>query len=182
LRRGVHGSAIGLTSIAGPRDCLQNPPPPGEQSQVASVYRKRAFTYMSEHKSRVPLVVAARIARTWGLYRPIDMVSFNEGEGREAWVTRLGIFVYYPTLIAAIGGVVLLIRRRAWRALYLLVVPVVTTTMGVAVTFGQTRFRAAAEPSLAILAAVAAVALVAGLRNRRDMEIPRTDPAVAVPS
>jgi len=34
-------------------------------------------------------MVAARIGRTWSLYRPLDMVNFNKGEGRESWVTRL---------------------------------------------------------------------------------------------
>ena len=38
--------------------------------------------------------------------------------------------------------------------------PAIAVTFGVAVTYGQTRFRAAAEPSLAVLAAVAVVALV----------------------
>ena len=56
-------------------------------------------------------------ARTWSLYRPLDMVAFNKGEGREEWVTRLGLIVYYPTLIAAIGGaVVMWLRRSAARA------------------------------------------------------------------
>ena len=50
-------------------------------------------------------------------------------------------------------------RRRARRALWVLLVPAIGVTVGVAVTYGQTRFRAAAEPSLAILAAVAGAAL-----------------------
>ena len=55
-------------------------------------------------------------------------------------------------------------QRRARRALWVLLVPAIGVTVGVAVTYGQTRFRAAAEPSLAILAAVAAVVLYAYLR------------------
>ena len=174
-----YGSAIGLTSVAGPRNCLQNPPPPGDQSQVSSVYRKAAFTYISDHKSRLPVVVAARIGRTWGLFRPFDMVAFNVGEGRERWVTRLGILAYYPTLIAAIGGGVVLWRRRRWRELYALLVPAAAVTVGVAVTYGQTRFRAAAEPSLAILAAVGAVAFVQWLLSRRGTASSRTDQLVS---
>jgi hypothetical protein len=69
----------------------------------AAVYRRRAFDYIEAHKRRLPLVVAARIGRTWSLYRPLDMVSFNKGEGREPWVTRLGLVAYYPTLIAAVS-------------------------------------------------------------------------------
>ena len=39
----------------------------------------------------MPIVVLARVARTWSLYRPLDMVRFNAGEDREGWVTRLGL-------------------------------------------------------------------------------------------
>ena len=112
---------------------------------------------MKNHLRRVPLVVAARIGRTWSLYRPLDMVAFNKGEGRESWVTRLGLLVYYPTLLLAIAGAVVMWRRHARRALWVLLVPAISLTIGVAITYGQTRFRAAAEPSLAILAAVGAL-------------------------
>jgi 4-amino-4-deoxy-L-arabinose transferase-like glycosyltransferase len=149
--RGPH---TGLTSIAGPRSCLDDPPPPGDQSQVARRYRERAFDYMGDHKGRVPAVMAARVGRTWGVFRPADMVWFNLGEGRERWVTRLGMVAYYPTLVAAVAGAVLL-WRRSRPALWVLAVPAVVVTAGAALTYGQTRFRAAAEPSLAILAAVA---------------------------
>ena len=93
------------------------------------------------------------------------MVNFNKGEGRESWVTRLGLLVYYPTLIVAIAGAVVMWRRRARRALWVLLVPAIALTVGVAVTYGQTRFRAAAEPSLAILAAVGVLSLFPRLRT-----------------
>ena len=100
------------------------------------------------------------------LFRPGDMITYNTGEGRERWVTRLGYAVYFPTLVAAVIGAVLLGRRRQRFALAVLLAPAVAVTVGVAVTYGQTRFRAVAEPSLAILAAVALVALVRGSRRR----------------
>lgn len=162
-----YGHGIGLTSITGPGACIDNPPPPGDQSQVEAVYRKRALHYMRAHLRRLPAVVAARVGRTWSLYRPLDMVAFNKGEGREAWVTRLGLVAYYPTLIAAIAGAVIMWRRRARRALWVLLVPAIAVTIGVALTYGQTRFRAAAEPSLAILAAVAVAAGVAEIARSR---------------
>ena len=46
--------------------------------------------------------------------------------------------------------------------------PMVVVTIGAIITYGQTRFRAAAEPSLALLAAVGIVALVAHLRSRKE--------------
>lgn len=161
--RVYYGGGIGLTSLDPP--CIDHPHPPGDQSVVAKVYRKRAFDYMGDHASRVPVVVAARIGRTWSLFRPLDMLSYNEGEGRERWITGLGLWTYYPLLAAAVAGAVVL-ARRSRRDLWILLVPVAAVTIGVAVSYGQTRFRAAAEPSLAILAAVALVAWFAERRDR----------------
>jgi hypothetical protein len=173
-----YGKGIGLTAITGPHACIDYPPPPGDQSQVAKVYRTRAFHYMREHWRRVPLVVAARIGRTWSLYRPLDMVNFNKGEGRESWVTRLGLLVYYPTLLLAIAGAIAMWRRRARRALWVLLVPAIALTAGVAATYGQTRFRSAAEPSLAILAAVGVLTLFPWLaRQWRSSAVPSSSQA-----
>jgi asparagine N-glycosylation enzyme membrane subunit Stt3 len=114
----------------------------------------------------VPIVMLARVARTWSLYRPLDMVKFNAGEDREQWVTRLGLIAYYPTLLAAVGGVAVLWRRRRRAVLWVLCAPIMVVTIGAVVTYGQTRFRAPAEPSLAILAAVGIVALIDRIRSR----------------
>jgi hypothetical protein len=152
------GKGIGLTTFQ--QGCLSDPPPPGDQSQVAKVYRERAFHYMRTHAGRAVLVAFVRVGRTWSVFRPFDMVTFNENEGRPAWATRLGIFVFYPTLLFAIAGCVLLWKRRKRWFLWILLVPAIVVTLSSAATYGQTRFRAAAEPSLAVLAAVAVVALV----------------------
>ena len=109
----------------------------------------------------------ARIGRTWSFYRPADMIRYNQGEGREAWVTRLGLVAFYPTLVAAIAGVVVLLRRRARWVGWILCVPVITVTLTSVLTYGQTRFRAAAEPSLAVLAAVALGAAWSGWQRSR---------------
>ncbi|HUI48739.1 MAG TPA: glycosyltransferase family 39 protein [Acidimicrobiia bacterium] len=156
-----HGSATAFWSLS----CAANPPP-GDQSQASSALRRRGLDYMRAHLGRLPVVVAARIGRTWSLFRPLDMVKLNTGEDREEWVTRLGLVVYYPTLLLAIAGSVVLWRRRASRfALWVLLVPPIIVTLNTMATYGQTRFRAGAEPSLALLAAVGAVAIVRRLRR-----------------
>jgi 4-amino-4-deoxy-L-arabinose transferase-like glycosyltransferase len=149
------GPAIGLTDLSGP-PCLPVPPK-GDQSVVAAAYREQAFTYMREHPGRVPVVVLARIGRDWSVFRPGDMLSINEGEGRPSWVTGLGMVVYYPLLIGAVIGAVLLWRRRAW--LWPLLVPGVVVTIGTLFAYGQTRFRVPAEPCIVVLAAVALAAI-----------------------
>jgi len=158
-----HGPGIGLWTLG---DCTGSLDRPGDQSEVSSAYRRKAFDYIADHKSRVPVVVLARVGRTWSLYRPLDMVTFNAGEDRERWVTRLGLVAYYPTMIAAIGGGVVLWRRRSRAALWVLCTPIAVVTIGAVITYGQTRFRAPAEPSLAILAAVGIVALLGRIRSR----------------
>ena len=155
------GDAIGFWNLG----CASNAPP-GDQSQVSSTLRHRGLSYMKDHASRLPAVVLARVGRTWSLFRPTDMVQLNTGEGRERWVTRLGLVAYYPTLLLAVAGAVALWRRRARAALWILVVPAIIVTLNTMVTYGITRFRAGAEPSLAILAAVAVVALAGRVRAR----------------
>ena len=157
-----HGQATGFWTIA---TCADNVPP-GDQSQVASALRHRGLDYMRAHASRVPLVVLARLGRTWSFFRPIDMVKLNTGEDREEWVTRLGLLAYYPTMLFAIGGAVVLWRRRARAVLWALLVPSIIVTINTIVTYGQTRFRAGAEPSLALFAAVGGVAFVQWGRTR----------------
>lgn len=150
------GTGIGLTFLEPP--CIDQPQPRGDQSQVSDVYRRRAIRYMRAHASRVPLVVAARVGRTWGVFRPKDMLSYNLGEGRERWVTLLGLLAYYPLAVLGIAGGWFLVRQRRGQ-LWPLLVPVATVTIGVAVTYGQTRFRSAAEPTIVVLAAVALVGI-----------------------
>jgi 4-amino-4-deoxy-L-arabinose transferase-like glycosyltransferase len=158
-----YGAGTGLTTFQ--KGCVDHPPPPGDQSDVAKVYRNRAFHFIRTHAGRALVVAFARVGRTWSLYRPLDMVSYNTLEGRESWVTRLGLLLYYPTLLFAIGGGVLLWKWRERWILWILVCPAIAVTVGSAATYGQTRFRAAAEPSLALLAAVGIVALAGRIQH-----------------
>jgi 4-amino-4-deoxy-L-arabinose transferase-like glycosyltransferase len=161
-----HGSGTGFWAL----ECAGHTPP-GDQSVVSSALRTRGLDYAKANAGRAPMVVLARLGRTWSLFRPADMIKLNTGEDREEWVTRLGLIAYYPTLLLAIAGVVVLARRRARAALWVLLVPVFVVTINTIITYGQTRFRAAAEPSLALLAAVGAVALVEYLRHGRRASV-----------
>ena len=160
-----YGNGIGLTDLK----CL-GPNPRGDQSVDSKIFRDRAFDYIRAHKKRSVLVAFARVGRTWSLFRPWDMVSYNKGEGREGWVTTLGLIAYYPLLIAAVGGWVVMRRRR--RRSWPLLVPALIVTISSAATYGQTRFRVPAEPTLVVLAAVAIAAVVA-----RDWPARRKQPA-----
>jgi hypothetical protein len=140
--------------------CL--PDVPGDRSEVSTEYKERAFDYIREHADRVPAVVAIRVGRLWSAYRPGDMVWYNHGEGREKWISRLGLWFFYPLVVLAAAGAVIL--RRSWAALWPLLVPVAIVTFIGALSYGQVRFRAPAEPSIVVLAAVAVVAAARRLR------------------
>ena len=151
-----YGPSTGLTSLD---DCIPKRPPAGDQSVASRIYRDKAFDYIKAHKGRAVVVEAARVGRDWGLFRPGDMLKWNEAEGRPSWITGLGMFFYYPILLLAIGGVVVLRRRRTRQ--WPLLVPPIIVTVGTVLSYGQTRFRVTAEPSLVVLAAVAIVAVSA---------------------
>ena len=146
------GSATGLTFLEPP--CIDIPEPPGDQSEVSAFYRDRAFEYMGDNLGRVPVVAAARIGRTWNLWRPLDMLYYNLAEGKERFANIAALVTFYPLALLAIAGGWILLRKRRG-TLWPLVIPAVTVTIGVAITYGQTRFRSAAEPSLVILSAFA---------------------------
>ena len=157
-----YGKLIGGTTLTAGH-CLPVNPPPGDDSVVARAYRDQAFTYMRGHLQRLPVVLAARVGRDWSLFRPQDAVS--ETEGRPGWATELGLAFYYPLLALAIGGTVVLWRRRA--PVWPLLVPVIIVTLSTVVSYGQVRFRVEAEPVLVVLASVASAAVFSWWRQRR---------------
>ena len=109
-----------------------------------------------------------------GIY---DREYYRDKTRGSGWITGLGLGFYYPLLAFAIGGVVVLIRRRA--SVWPLVVPAVVVTAGSLLAYGQTRFRVTAEPSIVILAAIALFAAFDSFRSRRGG--PSADPQPVEP-
>lgn len=196
------GAGIGLTSYdAAPADasaevkaqgrwCVEDPEPgfpDADQSEVSASYRSRALRYANNHLKRVPVVMAARVGRVWNLFRPADNLSYNQGEGRERWASTLIMVGFYPTALMAMVGAALLARRarrRGRTVIGLLVAPCVVVTVSVALTYGQARFRAPAEPSLILLAALGAVMLLApralgGFCDPGPLSGPEPEPAAS---
>jgi hypothetical protein len=158
-----HGDLIGLWSFS-----CYGPVKPGDESQQAVEYRRRGFDYARAHEGRLPLIAAIRLGRVWDLYRPLQQVQYEFLEGRSRWGSRAGLVFYYPTLLLAIAGAVLLRRRRfpVWPfAAFFLTVSIIGVTV-----YGITRFRIAAEPALIVLAAVALDAALTRRRQQRAGE------------
>lgn len=157
---------------------------PGEdEAEFFARQREIGIEYALDHVDRWPAVVAARLGRLLDLYRFDQSVFFNSAEGRPARYATWGIRAYWAVGLLALAGIAILARR--WRraadpgagfALAVLLAPIAMTICVAIVTYGGTRFRYAAEPSLVILAAVALV--TAGQRLAARLR-PRLAPAAS---
>jgi len=139
--------------------------PTGDASDQARYWRKRAFNYIDDHLSRLPVVLLARLGRVWDVYHPGSpfgalksgqTLLFEQFEGRDAngstWVSRTALAQYFVLApLAIVGGFVL---RRRKLTIVPLVAPVVVVCAAVLVAFGNTRYRTPAEITITILSAV----------------------------
>ncbi|MGH9024726.1 MAG: glycosyltransferase family 39 protein [Acidimicrobiia bacterium] len=125
----------------------------GDASTTDEELRRQATDYIRDNKTRLPVVVMAREGRVWGLFRPFQQMHLDQARRTGLWVIRLGFFAYWLHLAAAVVGAVILFRRHA--PVWPLLVFVVIVAVSVAITFGQTRYRAPAEVPIVLLAAVA---------------------------
>jgi 4-amino-4-deoxy-L-arabinose transferase-like glycosyltransferase len=130
--------------------------PFADESVASASARRRGFDYAREHAGRVPIVVAARLARTFELLQPIRQAE--HAEGRAAGIEVAGAIAFLALLpLGAYGALVL--RRRAV-ALAPLLAPFGLAVFATVVGYGVPRFRHPADVALAVLAAVALDALV----------------------
>jgi len=129
-----------------------------DQSQLAAVWRTQTGRYVSAHRERLPVVVAARVGRAFGLYKPLQQVQLDVvPEGRDLWVARTGLLAYFALALASVIGWRALGRQHRLR--WPLLIPFVIVVVSVAMTFGATRYRVTAEPVLCVLAAVGLTAI-----------------------
>jgi 4-amino-4-deoxy-L-arabinose transferase-like glycosyltransferase len=131
--------------------CLTDPPP--DRSVQNNRCTRASLDYIAAHLDRFPVVVLAREGRTWGFFRPFQQIGFDsEWRGSRIWVDRVELFTYWAMVPFAVFGAVVL--RRRGRPLYPLLAFVLTTAIAVAITYGETRYRATAEVSIVLLVAV----------------------------
>ena len=150
--------------------CRPSSPLTGNEAHQAAQMRRQGIRYAEDHAGRVPIVVAARVGRTWGLFHPFQG---STAAGRNVTVSDIGVIVYYPLAVLAVVGAWALRRRRL--ELWIVLAPLVLATLTAAATFGSLRLRYVAEPSLVLLAAAGADALW----RRRPAAHPVSAPARA---
>ncbi len=131
--------------------------PEGDQSVVSATYRDAALDYIGNHTRDLPKVLLARQGRVWSAYETHQMWWYNQGEGRERTLSRIGEYAYKVLVpLAAVGAWSLRRRRRVlWPLLATFVVVAATATL----FYGLVRFRVPAEIALVVLAAQGGVRL-----------------------
>jgi hypothetical protein len=139
----VNGSNCPAT-YAGPKlgswdfDCAYELDGLGQDEAANSVrLRDAGLRYAHDHVGRVPVVVAARVARGWGVLHPFGQARAERHDGRVVWT---------QTTLAVVGLVAL--GRRGIPLLG----PLAMVTVVVAVAYGNSRLREVAEPALVIAA------------------------------
>lgn len=139
----------------------------GDESVLDRHFREVGLDYVRDNTERVPIVVAARHARTWGLLNPGQQVELDNewGHSDHSWYWA-GYWAGWATVLLAVWGTVVA-RRRGLR-LAPLVVTLVVVVFNVTATYGQTRYRV---PALVLLVPLAALAIDdVLLRRRRRLE------------
>ena len=151
-----YGSRLGYWSFwcaqaAGTTETLGG----GDPSEVDALARRQALDYIGAHRGRLPAVVAARVGRATGLWRPWQQVAFDGIEGRPHWIAAAGLGTWWAAMVLAAGGVVTLRRHRV--PTFPLLATIAAAAFGILTAFATTRYRATAEPAMALLAAAGAL-------------------------
>ncbi|MEM8705175.1 MAG: glycosyltransferase family 39 protein [Actinomycetota bacterium] len=178
------GSQIGLWRL----DCVTALDTAGLDESAASSQRRSAgVEYALDHITDLPAVGTVRILRTFGAWDIRSQLFFESLEGRDYDWLWAGWFAWLGLAAAAIGGMARA-DRDGWRACWPLVVPLSVVVFTALVSYGNSRFRAVAEPGVIVLAAIGVVAcstdaVRAGkrLRGRRSARRLATRPPTSRP-
>ena len=120
------------------------------QSAQAESY---ALHYIRTHEDRLLRVELSRLGRAFGAFHPLSQVDLDYYvETRPYHWALAGLGMYYALVPLALGGTVVLLRRRVpVFPLWALGLDVAATVL---ISFGQTRYRSTFEVALVLLAAV----------------------------
>ena len=137
------------------------------EAEAAAQLRSDGLSYTRHHLGQLPGVMAVRLGRTFGLTQFQQQQNFAGAEGRNVLWDGRGTRGFQLLALVGIAGLVIssVRRTRSWER-WLLVVPPAAVVVIVAFTYGNPRFRAAAEPAVVVLAALGAFDVVAALSGR----------------
>jgi 4-amino-4-deoxy-L-arabinose transferase-like glycosyltransferase len=122
-----------------------------------------ALDYVGDHMARLPVVVGARVLRSWSLYKTGDQLEWDVGERRNRTFQTVGQYVEWTLLAFGAAGA-LLLPKAAWRRWIVVAAGPVLATLLAAGLYGGVRLRVVAEPSVALFAAYGFVVLLDRVR------------------
>ena len=126
----------------------------GDVSAVSADKFDRARRYIGDHLDRQPVVAAARAGRLFGLFRPFQNADFDVFfERRIGSHVRVGLWSHWALSMLAVGGAVVLWRRRLSPGPPAALIAAAALTAAVA--FGITRYRSGADVAIVMLAGIA---------------------------
>ena len=124
------------------------------EAVVDGLLRQDTVEWIKQHPRYFIKSVAIRIGRVTGLYKPTNQMRSDViPEGRRKPVAFAAWYLYFALLPFVVFGFYKIFRESK-QAFLTLIAPLATSLFVVATTFGNTRYRAIAEPTLAITAAV----------------------------
>jgi len=151
-------------------------PEGADESGIGAAKYANARGYIGDHLTEVPKVVAARVGRLLGVYRPLQGIDFDVFfERRVRSHATVGLWAHYAAMIAAVPGAILWRRRTTLLPVASVAAVSVFTA---AITFGISRYRIGADLVFVMLSAVAAHALLVVLWRQLLSQLDRYGPAL----
>lgn len=154
--------------------------PRQDQSVINQEQRQQAIDFMKDHAGKVPFVVAGRLGRVFNVYRVDQTMTLDqkvEDRGRPVW---WGLWMYYALVPFAIGGGIVLWRRRT--TVIPLVMLVAIAAFATTTALGVMRYRVGAEVGIVLLAAAAIDAIIGRWYPGPEPAAAEPDPALVTPA
>jgi hypothetical protein len=145
--------------------CLAGQGVPRDESVLSARWRDEALDYARDNAGRLPVVMAARVARTFALYpspsRQVRELDFTEDRPRALVWIALG--AYAAAVALSLVGIAAL--RNEPSSVAIMLAPVALVVVTSALGYGTWRFRQAADVSLIPLAATGLTLLMERIRR-----------------
>ena len=133
--------------------------PEGDESTAGAHKLGIARDYIVDHLAEQPKVIAARIGRLFGLFRPFQNADFDVFFERRL-ASAVDASVWLGWLVGGLAVAGAAVMRRRGHTLLPCGALVAATAVTAAVTFGISRYRAGADVALVVLASVAVGAAI----------------------
>lgn len=129
-----------------------------DETERARAYLDEGLDYARARPARAAAVAGIRFLRIWGAWDPDDQMKWETFEGRSLRWQTIGHRTYLGLVALALVGAASCIRRR--HNLWPLGAAIVLVSLTAVLSYGNQRFRIAAEPAIVVLAAAGAVTLL----------------------